>query len=274
MSSAGSADTQREWWGRRAGDWSCVQEPTAIPLYEAALTRLGIGPGTRVLDAGCGAGLFAGMAALRGAAVTGVDASEPLVAIARRRFPGVRFEVASVEELPFPDEAFDVVTGLNVFQYAESPRAALAEAARVSTADGRVLIAVWGDPRDCEAIAYAGAVNAFLPPQPPSAPGALTLSAPGALERAAFGVSLHAADQAQVESPFLYPDLATALRGVLSAGPAARAIELAGEEAVSAAVEAALAPFRLHAGGYRLENCFRYVVFEKLSAGLRSGGRT
>lgn len=269
MSSAGSGNIQRsansqgEWWGRRAGDWSSVQEHTAVRLYEAALSCLDIGSGTRVLDAGCGAGLFAGMAALRGAEVVAADVSEPLVAIARRRFPGVHFEVASVEELPFEDSTFEIVTGFNVFQYAESCGAALAEAARVVRPDGRVLVAVWGDPEDCEAVACARAVNAFLPPQPPSAPGALALSGPGSLEAAASDAGLHAIHQAQVETPFLYPDLATAVRGVLSAGPAARAIELAGEERVRAAVEAALSPFRLHAGGYRVENCFRYVVFER-----------
>ena len=261
MSSAGSANAQGEWWGRRAGDWSSVQEHTAVPLYEAALSCLDIGPGVRLLDAGCGAGLFAGMAALRGAAVAGVDASEPLLAIAGRRFPRARFQVADVEELPFEDSAFDIVTGFNVFQYAGSFVRAFAEAARVVRPEGRVLAAVWGNPDDCEAAACATAVDGFLPPRAPSAPGALALCDPGALEAAASAAGLHAVRQAQVETPFLYPDLETAVRGVLSAGPAARAIELAGEQTVRAAVEASLAPYRLHAGGYRVENCFRYVVF-------------
>jgi SAM-dependent methyltransferase len=269
MTDAGSANAQRsanaqgDWWGRRAGDWSSVQEPTAVPLYASALSRLAIGPGTRVLDAGCGAGLFAEIAARRGGVVVGVDVSEPLVAAARSRFPGPRFEVADVEALPFEDGSFDVVTAFNVFQYADRPAAAFAEAARVAARAARVLVAVWGDPEDCEALSYAGAVNAFLPSQPAPGPGALALSDPKSLDELAAGAGLAAVEEGEVEVPFLYPDLETALRGALSAGPAARAIEIAGERAVRTAVAAALAPYRLHAGGYRLENRFRYAVFEK-----------
>jgi SAM-dependent methyltransferase len=263
MLGAGSANAQGEWWGRRAGDWSAVQEPTAVPLYASALSALGIGPGTRVLDAGCGAGLFAGMAAVLGAEVVGVDASAPLVSVARSRFPDARFEVCDVESLRFEDSAFDVVTGFNVFQYADRPSRALAEAARVAGPRGRVLAAIWGNPDDCEALAYVGAVGSFLPAPAGSEPCALAISGPESLEAIASGAGLIPIDGAEVEMPFLYPDLETALRGVLSAGPAARAIALAGEKRVRAAVEAALAPYRLHAGGYRLENRFRYVVFRR-----------
>jgi SAM-dependent methyltransferase len=257
---------QDDWWGRRARDWSAVQEPTSAPLYASALSRLGIGPGTRVLDAGCGAGLFAGMAAARGAEVIGVDASPPLVSIARSRFPDACFEVGDVESLRFEDSAFDVVTGFNVFQYARRPSRAIAEAARVAGPRGRVLAAIWGNPDDCEALAYVRAVTFFLPAtdrseSAGSEPAALALSGADSLEAIASGAGLTPVDGEEVEMPFLYADLETALRGVLCAGPAARAIELAGEKPVRAAVEAALAPYRLHAGGYRLENRFRYVVF-------------
>ena len=160
-----SANAQGDWWGRRAGDWSAVQEPTSAPLYASALSRLGIGPGTRVLDAGCGAGLFAGMAAARGAEAIGVDASAPLVSIAGSRFPDACFEVGDVESLRFEDSAFDVVTGFNVFQYACRPSRAIAEAGRVAGPRGRVLAAIWGNPDDCEALAYVGAVSSFLPPR-------------------------------------------------------------------------------------------------------------
>ncbi|HEY6065647.1 MAG TPA: class I SAM-dependent methyltransferase, partial [Thermoanaerobaculia bacterium] len=203
------------------------------------------------------------MAARQGGEVVGVDASEPLVAAARSRFSGPRFEVCDVEALPFADGSFDVVTAFNVFQYAERPSAAFAEAARVASPGARVLVAVWGDPEDCEALSYARVVNAFLPAQPAPGPGALALSDPKSLEALAAGAGLTAVEEAEVEMPFLYPDLETALRGALSAGPAARAIEIAGEREVRAAVAAALAPYRLHAGGYRLENRFRYTVFEK-----------
>lgn len=53
-----------------------------------------------------------------------------------------------------------------------------------------------------------------------------------------------------------YPDLETALRGIMAAGP----ITLAGEEAVRATITDALQPFRTVSGGYVLENALRYLI--------------
>jgi hypothetical protein len=71
------------------------------------------------------------------------------------------------------------------------------------------------------------------------------------------------ADIADVEMPFEYADLESALRGILSAGPAAKAIHAAGEGRVRDLVAAALAPYRLADGGVRLENRFRYLIAKK-----------
>ena len=57
-----------------------------------------------------------------------------------------------------------------------------------------------------------------------------------------------------------YPDLATALRGILSFAPGVRAIRAAGAEPVRAAVGTALAPYRTASGGYHLPHQMRYVL--------------
>jgi SAM-dependent methyltransferase len=256
----GSANIQGEWWGRRAMDWSTTQETTAMPLYRAAVARLGIGAETRVLDVGCGAGLFCQLASDRGATVEGVDASEPLVEIARRRAPAGRFFVGDMETLPVEDGSFDVVTGFNSFQYAVRPARALAEAARAVRRGGSVFVATWGDPAECEALAYVDAVGSFLPPPPPETPGPLALSDPEALRAFVREAGLAPREVADVDMPFVYADLETALRGTLSAGPAVRAIDRAGEASVRDAVAKSLAPFRLSSGAYRLENRFRYLI--------------
>src|SRR3954453_5213529 len=98
-------------WGARARSWAEVQERQARPAYEAVLERSGGGPGTRYLDVGCGAGMAAQLAAARGAQVSGIDASEALLAIARERVPTGQFHPGDIEDLPFPAGAFDVVTG-------------------------------------------------------------------------------------------------------------------------------------------------------------------
>jgi cyclopropane fatty-acyl-phospholipid synthase-like methyltransferase len=62
----GSAAVQGRLWGRAAHDWSELQEPTVVPLWEAMLDAAMVGPGTHVLDAGCGAGGASVLAMRRG----------------------------------------------------------------------------------------------------------------------------------------------------------------------------------------------------------------
>jgi hypothetical protein len=66
------------------------------------------------------------------------------------------------------------------------------------------------------------------------------------------------ADEADV--PWVYPDLRTALRGLMAAGPAVKAINASGEDRTREAIAEAIVPFRSVSGGYRLENTFRYVI--------------
>jgi hypothetical protein len=63
-----------------------------------------------------------------------------------------------------------------------------------------------------------------------------------------------------VESPWVYPNLETAMRGLRSSGVAARAIEHSSVEAVDAAQEKALAPFRREDGRYVVGARFRCLV--------------
>jgi SAM-dependent methyltransferase len=259
-----SAGVQGRLWGARAADWAEIQEPQLTALYDDVIGRLEVGPGTELLDAGCGSGAFAARAVAAGARVTGLDASAELIAYARRRVPGAAFSVGDLEELPYGGGAFGLVTGFNSFQYAADPVHALREAARVA-AGGRVVVAVWGREQECEAAASLRALGSLLPPAPAGAPGPFALSAEGALEKLAADAGLVVTERVEVPTAWEYADEETALRGLLAAGPAIRAIEAAGEDAVRRAVSAAIAPFRMGDGGYRLENTFCYVV-----AGARS----
>ena len=127
-----------------ASAWSTVAELTAI------------GAGTQVLDVGCGTGGFCALAAARGAFVAGVDALPERIDAARRRVPAGDFEVALMEQLPFTDGAFDVVTGFNSFQYALDVPVALAEAARVSR--GLLAVCKYGNPLENEFFAFLAAL--------------------------------------------------------------------------------------------------------------------
>jgi SAM-dependent methyltransferase len=229
-------------------------------VYEAVLNSAGIKSGTKMLDIGCGAGMFCELAATRGADVSGLDATAPLIAIAKARAPGVDFRVGEMEELPFEDGSFDVVTGFNAFQYAATPVNALREAKRVAHKGGTVIVMVWGKQEDCDAAAYLKAVGSQLPPPPPGAPGPFALSQDGALEALAREAGLTPKAPNDVDTPWEFPNLEVALRGMLSAGPAVRAIQHAGESSVKDAVAQAIAPFKTAAGRYYLRNTSRYLV--------------
>lgn len=247
-------------WGARARDWAEIQEGLQRPIYEAAFARAGMRAGTRYLDAGCGAGLAAEMAADRGAEVSGIDAAEALLEIARTRVPGAEFRQGDLEQLPFADDAFDIVTGFNSFQYAGNPEAALAEARRVAKPGGSVIIATWGDPEGMPAASIVGALRPLMPTPPPGAPGPFALSDEGALRRFAEGAGLDPVDVFDVDGPFLYADKATALRALNSTGVAARAMENTSEQAVTDAHAKALEPFRQSDGSYRIGASFRCLL--------------
>ena len=151
--------------------------------YEAVLERANIGTDTCYLDVGCGSGMAAQLAAARGARVSGIDAAEALLTIARSRVPGGDFHHGDIEELPFSDQMFNVVTGFNSFQYAANPVAALAEARRVTKPGGTVVIMTWGNPEGLEAASLVAALRPLMPPPPPGAPGPFALSDKNALRK-------------------------------------------------------------------------------------------
>ena len=150
----GTAALEGRLWSVRADDWAAIQERQVAAAFEAALDALEVGPSTRMLDAGCGAGMVLRLAADRRADLCGLDASEGLLAHARRRVPGAEILQGELEQLPYEDASFDVVTGFSSFQYAAQPAVALAEARRVVRPGGRVLLLTWAPAELCEAAGY------------------------------------------------------------------------------------------------------------------------
>src|ERR671923_1183445 len=139
----GSASRWGPLWGARPADWA-LSEDRQLPTYEAALERTGLEPGWRVLDIGCGAGAFLRLVADGRAEPSGLDASEALIAFAQTRLPQADLRVGEMEELPWDDDSFDLVTGFNSFFFANDMVAALREAGRVAKSGARVVIQVWG----------------------------------------------------------------------------------------------------------------------------------
>jgi SAM-dependent methyltransferase len=256
----GTAAVQRELWSKQPRDWAELQEPQLRALYDAIVAGMRIRPGTRLLDAGCGSGLFCRIAADAGADVAGIDASPELLEIARERTPAAEFVLGDFEALPWPDGSFDVVTGIAAFSFTGNPEAALCEARRVLRPGGRVVIGTWGPADLCQAGVVLAALATLLPPAERGSAGPFRLSIPGVLEAFVAAGGLEIEGSEDVYCTWRYPTHEIALRALLAGGSAAAANRHASDDEVRAALERALAPHATDEGGYELENVFRYVV--------------
>jgi ubiquinone/menaquinone biosynthesis C-methylase UbiE len=104
--------------------------------------------GERVLDIACGTGNTALVARARGAAVTGLDLTPELLAIAQRRaaeagYGDITWSEGDAEKLPFPDGTFDVVVSSCGLMFAPDQQKVADEVARVTSRGGRIAIQAW-----------------------------------------------------------------------------------------------------------------------------------
>jgi SAM-dependent methyltransferase len=261
----GSARAQAELWGERARDWADVMEGWngwGVPAYRHVLERVPVGRESRVLDVGCGAGRFCRIAADRGARVSGLDATPALVEIARERVPDGDFRIGDMEELPWADESFDLVTGFNSFFIAASMVNALTEARRVVRPGGLVAMTVFGRPERCRSTAMFEAIAGLLPakPEDDGAKAGQALHEEGVLEALATEAGLTPEETGYLEFVETYPDLETLLRGVMAAPPMVRAGRAVGDDAVRDALTGVFLAFQTSTGSYTLEEEIRYLV--------------
>jgi SAM-dependent methyltransferase len=114
---------------------------------EQFFSRLGVTPGTRLLDIGCGAGQLALIAARAGAQVTGCDIATNWLEQARARAAvegfDITFEEGDAEALPYRDADFDVVVSLIGAMFAPRPDLVAAELKRVCRPGGMIAMANW-----------------------------------------------------------------------------------------------------------------------------------
>ena len=262
----GSATVQGQLWGKHAEDFATYLEQIGLPLFGAVLDAARVTRGTCLLDAGCGAGLLALIASLRGARMTALDASAALLDIVRARVPEADVREGGLEALPFADASFDAVTAVNSVFYAADIGAAMSELARVVRPGGRVVVTAWGPPEWCETLTMlVSAVGPLMPPPPPGTPPQhpATLSQPGALAAVLERAGLRVVDEGEVACPFVFPSAEASWRANASAGPNQLAIAHSGEAAVRAAFTEMDRAHTRPDGSIRYENTFLWVAGER-----------
>lgn len=259
----GSQAIQSKLWGQRSKDWADIQESTGLAGYDFVLNAGVISAGTELLDVGCGSGYFCKKASDAGANVKGLDATPELIEEAKKRLPAASFTVGEMEELPFEDSSFEVVTGFNSFQYAADTTKALSEAKRVLVNNGKLVVMIWGAKENCEAASYLKAVGSLLPPPPPGAPGPFALSENQMLENILQSIHFSIISSNDIKSVWDYPDTDTALKGLMSAGPVARAIDTSGFDKTYETILQAIQPYIKPDGHVVYHNSFRVVICEK-----------
>ncbi len=110
------------------------------------LDAAGVKPGDNLLEVGCGTGVLARQATTRvfpDGSVTGLDLSESMLSVARRKCPGAVFQQGNVMDLPFENESFAVVVASFVLMFVPDQPLAIREMWRVLKPGGRLVITVW-----------------------------------------------------------------------------------------------------------------------------------
>jgi len=147
-------------WRYDLGEWfhdTFSFQGTFRKLRQRTINLACIQPGEQVLDVGCGTGTLAMEVACRvgrAGRVAGVDPGTQQIARARakaaRRHVPIEFQMGVIEQLPFPDQTFDVVFSTLMMHHLPKSlkRQGLAEIARVLKPGGRLVIADFTHKQD------------------------------------------------------------------------------------------------------------------------------
>lgn len=154
-----------------SGDYPSMVETFLLPLGPALVEASRIGPGMRVLDVAAGTGNAAIPAAQLGASVVASDLTPDLLDAGRERAEAMgatlEWVEADAEQLPFPDQDFDVVMSCIGAMFAPSHQQVADELVRVCRQGGTIALASWTPEGMIGGLFRT--MGPFAPPPPPGA---------------------------------------------------------------------------------------------------------
>ena len=261
METVGPNAEQIRYWNETAGPkWVAMDDAinqVIAPIGEHALEAAGVRAGERILDVGCGGGRTTVELARRtgpSGAVTGLDVSGPLLALARHRAAdaglAVTFVEADAQTHPLPTATFDLLFSRFGVMFFADPATAFVNLGRALRPGGRAVFACWQPlPQNAWVVVplMAAAQHVTLPPPPAAdAPGPFALGDPDRVRDILGRAGFRDVRIAPVEKQLtLGRELDATAEFMTQMGPAAavlREVDAATTTRVVAAIREALVP--------------------------------
>ncbi len=129
-----------EHWSKLVSNSSSLRTVQLQSATEALLTDLS---GKKVLDAGCGEGIFTKFTADHGAEATGIDGAREMVTKAKQNYPNLNFQIADLlQPLPFTNQVFDLVLASMVLMHLKNAETFVGECKRTLKPKGFFIFSV------------------------------------------------------------------------------------------------------------------------------------
>lgn len=246
--------------------FAAVTSLATSPLFDAVQLR----PGTRLLDVASGPGVLTAEAANRYARPVGVDLSPRMIELAQRLHPAIEYREADVENLPFPDCAFDAVVCAFGLGHFPRPELAVAECVRTLSSGGRIAFSWWDDPSRQriqgifrEAIAEVGL---SAPPVVPQGHNVFRFSSSDEFVRLLDGAGLTDVKLTEHAGTYLVRDAETLWQGGLGSLVLTGAVIRKQNEATRELIRAA---FERRASAYKSAEGLNLPIAFKIGSGRR-----
>jgi SAM-dependent methyltransferase len=245
-------------WGRCAPEAAYRFETMHWREYYHLLDQMGVTQGTRHLDIACGSGLAIQLASERGAAVSGIDASERLVKIARARTPAADIRIGDMFHLPFADNSFDVATSYRGIW--GNGLDALREARRVVRPGGLIGLSFWGHQKKMQAYPLFAVLGRTNQAERQHTTALVRIGLPGAAEQLMTVAGLIVGPRTSRKLHWEFPDAQDAAHTLAAIGPAYLAIQHLGVATFMEAVQEAATGLYSEGIGIRAEVEVQFLV--------------